>query len=352
VKKIGVWQTAFLGDAVLTLPLLQRLRQAYPEAEIQFFTRGGLAGLFQALSFVNAVRGFDKRGRDKSLASAWRLGQRLAGEGFDIWISTHRSLRSALVAKASGAPRRIGYNDPWFNKLAYTETVDRKFRELAEIERLMELVGPLGLDKTPPWPKLELPEPAVLEAARLLDGFTDGPVLGVHPGSVWPTKRWPAEYFGQTMALAAKQGVKSVLFAGPGEESAAARALGASGLREDAVLDLSGRLSLPVLAACLGRMSVYLSNDSGPMHLAWVQKTPVVALFGPTVRELGFFPRGEGSTVLETDLPCRPCGLHGPKQCPQKHHDCMRRITPEQACAAALGLIGAASPVEADAPLG
>jgi heptosyltransferase-2 len=343
VKKIGVWQTAFLGDAVLTLPLLQRLRQAYPEAEIHFFLRGGLAGLFQGLSFVNAARGFDKRGRDKALASAWRLGGILADEGFDLWVSTHRSLRSALVAKACGAPRRIGYNDPWFNRFAYTETVNRKFRELAEIERLMELVGPLGLDKTPPWPKLELPEPAILEAARLLDDFMDGPVMGVHPGSVWPTKRWPAEYFGQAMALAAKQGVKSVLFAGPGEEAAAAKALAAAGLRDGAVLDLSGCLSLPVLAACLGRMSVYLSNASGPMHLAWVQKTPVVALFGPTVRELGFFPRGKDSVVLEADLPCRPCGLHGPKQCPEKHHDCMRRILPEQAWAAALRLIGSAS---------
>jgi heptosyltransferase-2 len=89
---------------------------------------------------------------------------------------------------------------------------------------------------------------------------------------------------------------------------------------------LAGKLSLPLLAACLARLSCYLTNDSGPMHLAWVQHVPVTALFGPTVRSLGFFPRGEGSSVLEAAVPCRPCGLHGPAACPLRHHQCMLRI--------------------------
>ncbi len=95
------------------------------------------------------------------------------------------------------------------------------------------------------------------------------------------------------------------------------------------LLDLSGRLSLPVLAACLGRLACYLTNDSGPMHLAWAQRTPVVALFGPTVRAHGFYPRGEGATVFETPEPCRPCGLHGHDSCPLGHHRCMTAITPD-----------------------
>ncbi len=77
------------------------------------------------------------------------------------------------------------------------------------------------------------------------------------------------------------------------------------------------------------------------MHLAWAQDTPLVALFGPTVRKLGFFPRGDNSTVLEVPLDCRPCGLHGPKKCPKGHHDCMRRLTPDMvwdALRAKLGL--------------
>ncbi len=95
------------------------------------------------------------------------------------------------------------------------------------------------------------------------------------------------------------------------------------------IVSLAGALSLPELAAVIKRLSCYLTNDSGPMHLAWPQRTPVIALFGPTVRELGFFPRGAGATVMELPLPCRPCGLHGPQKCPQGHHKCMRDMTPE-----------------------
>jgi len=66
------------------------------------------------------------------------------------------------------------------------------------------------------------------------------------------------------------------------------------------------------------------------MHLAWIQRVPLVALFGPTVRRLGFFPRGEKATVIERDLPCRPCGLHGPKACPNGSHRCMTEITVDE----------------------
>ncbi|HKI81718.1 MAG TPA: glycosyltransferase family 9 protein, partial [Pseudodesulfovibrio sp.] len=89
--------------------------------------------------------------------------------------------------------------------------------------------------------------------------------------------------------------------------------------------------SLPELAAYLGRLDAYLTNDSGPMHLAWTQEVPLVALFGPTVKALGFFPRGDNATVLENDgLDCRPCGLHGPKKCPEGHFKCMRDLTPDR----------------------
>ncbi|MCQ2444591.1 MAG: glycosyltransferase family 9 protein, partial [Mailhella sp.] len=92
---------------------------------------------------------------------------------------------------------------------------------------------------------------------------------------------------------------------------------------------LSGRTSLPVLGAVLARLDCYATNDSGPMHMAWAQGTPVTAVFGPTVESLGFAPRGSGSTVVQADLPCRPCGLHGHTECPQGHFSCMRSIDPE-----------------------
>jgi heptosyltransferase-2 len=144
------------------------------------------------------------------------------------------------------------------------------------------------------------------------------------------------------MALAA--GMRVALFAGPGEEPLARGVLAgaASPHKAERVADLSGALPLPDLAAHIGGLGCYLTGDSGPMHLAWVQGVPVTAIFGPTVRQLGFFPRGERSTVLEVDLPCRPCSLHGPRACPQGHHRCMRDVTPEMAFASVAAQMGTA----------
>lgn len=331
-KKIGVWQTAFLGDAVLTLPLLKALKDRYPGAEIHYYVRSGLESLFAGQPEITAVHGFDKRGAQKSLNSAVRLGWEIGQEGFDLWISAHTSFRSALVSASTGVKHRIGYDSPWFNKLTYKETVSRRFDELEEVERLFELVKPLGI--TPPAPKTELilAESARADAKKYWDEhFGDSPVLGIHPGSTWPTKCWPTRYFSEIVSRAAKHGAQVIIFAGPDEKAVAEEVLTQADLTEhaDRVTNLAGKLSLPQLAAYLGELDAYLTNDSGPMHLAWAQDTPLVALFGPTVKKLGFFPRGENSTVMEIPLDCRPCGLHGPRRCPKDHHDCMNKLTPD-----------------------
>jgi len=329
--KIGIWNTAFLGDAILTLPLIHTVARAWPEAELHFYVRGGFQSLFEAQPELAAVHGFSKRGGQKGLLGAYAMGREIAREGFDLWISPHTSLRSGLIARWSSVPRRIGYNRPRFNAFFYTHTVDRAFDRFDEIERLLRLAEPLGIEPVHE-PNLVLPDKALAGAAAYFHGLGDGPVLGVHPGSTWPTKKWPEESFSRVVDLALAAGARVLVFGGPGEEDVAARVVAGAThpARHERVADLSGQLSLPELAAWIGRLDCYLTGDSGPMHLAWVQGTPVTAVFGPTVRKLGFFPRGAGSTVIETDLDCRPCSLHGPKQCPLGHHRCMRDLTPER----------------------
>lgn len=337
---IGVWNTAFLGDAILTLPLLQSLRAAYPGASIDFWVRKGFGGLLAAHPAVTAAHEYDKRGKDKGFARAVGLGRDLARRRYDIWISAHTSVRSGLLARWTGAAMRIGYAEPKSSALFYTHRVPRRFGELEEIERLLQLLLPLDLPAmgvpVADWPEIVLP-PAALDAAdAFFAALGDVPVLGVHPGSVWGTKRWPLEYFAYVAGRAAREGARVLVFGGPGEEEAMARhtvelaARDLPGAAGTNLINLAGALSLPELAAYLGRLSCYLTNDSGPMHLAWPQKTPVVALFGPTVRRLGFYPRGENALVMELPLECRPCGLHGPRECPLGHHRCMRDMAPER----------------------
>ncbi len=329
-RKIGVWQTAFIGDAVLTLPLLAALHERNPKAEIHFWVRAGLEELFAGQPGVHAVHGFDKRGTHKALVHAVRLGRQISKQNFDLWISAHRSLRSALVARSSRIPERIGYDSPWFSKLAYTTAVPRRFAELEEIERLHQLLTPLGMTLPAPEARLNLPESAKKQAESIWheNGLTGDRVLGVHPGSTWPTKCWLPEHFAEVIRQAANQSITVLVFGGPNEKQLVAEIIEKAGGCGRYVHNMAGKLSLVELAAVIGRLEACLTNDSGPMHLAWTQGVPLVSLFGPTVRSLGFFPRGDRSTVLETELDCRPCGLHGPKRCPKGHHECMKAITP------------------------
>ncbi len=339
MTKIGVWNTAFLGDAVLTLPLLATLRANYPDARIHYWVRAGLEPLIAHQPEIDAVHGVCKRCRDKGLLGARALARRIARERYDLWLSAHASFRSGLIACWASVPKRVGYSRPWWNAYFYTRTVDRRFTQLHEIDRLLQLATALDVQKIVRRPRM-VHAPLACKAADILwEELVQGPVLGVHPGSVWPTKRWPAAYFGQVMRLAADAGTQIMLFAGPGEEKEAASALEASGLDPNSsqLLDVAGKLTLPELAACIGKLDCYLTNDSGPMHLAWMQETPVVALFGPTTRDLGFSPLGERSVVLEQSLYCRPCGLHGHQQCPKVHHACMRDIAPKHVWQAVQG---------------
>lgn len=349
-RRIAVWNTAFLGDAVLTLPLIRALRAAWPGAVLDFYVRGGLAPLFAAQPEIDAVYAYDKRGTARGLAGFWLLSREVAERGYDLWIDAHLSLRSSLMARLSGAPRRVGYAEASLAWWLFTDQVGRRFDERQEIERLLGLLEPLDLppaiaeDEGLRWPELILPLEAQAEAERLLASLPPGPVLGVHPGSVWPTKRWTPEGFALVLRRALEAGACAVLLASPEERESAAEVLRlAEGMGDgrslaltaegpggtSRLLDLSGRTSLPVLAAVLGRLQCYLTNDSGPMHLAWAQRTPVTAVFGPTVRSLGFAPRGAASSVMEVDEPCRPCGLHGHKTCPRGHFRCMRALDPE-----------------------
>ena len=338
---IGIWNTAFLGDAVLTLPLIQTIACRYPDEPIHFFVRKGLKSLFAAHPAIAGVHEFDKAGSEKGLSGMLRFARIFARHDFSLWLSAHTSVRSAIMARLSHAQRRIGYRPEsvpasgyaW----AYTDMVPRRFGQLDEIERLLLLAEPLGIRcESAVWPDIVLPQASRERARAFWSQFGDTPVLGVHPGSVWPTKRWPLEYFAEIIACAVHEGAHVLIFGGPGaEEGLAAELLAMArhtmrpGSHEGLVHNLAGSLSLPDLAAYLALLTCYLTNDSGPMHLAWAQRTPVTAIFGPTTPQLGFAPRGPLAEVLEMPLSCRPCGKHGHKQCPKTHFRCMRGLSPD-----------------------
>jgi len=178
-----------------------------------------------------------------------------------------------------------------------------------------------------PAPTIYLSEEEKNEADKFLDrnGISKGiTLIGLAPGAKWPTKKWMEEGFIEVGRKAVKEfGAGVLIFGGPDEADLSKRV--AEGIGNKA-LSVAGVAGLKETAALISRCKAFVSNDSGPMHMATAVGTPVIAIFGPTVKGFGFFPLGR-STVVEKELRCRPCSLHGSKTCPKGHFECMKGIT-------------------------
>jgi len=170
---------------------------------------------------------------------------------------------------------------------------------------------------------------AKLRTLGVVEGKT---TIGVNPGSVWPTKRWWLEGFAEFIGLAkAKLDCQVLLFGGPEDGEVVKRLAERSGR---GVIDLAGKFSLRELPAAIGRCQVFVTNDSGPMHIAVACKVPTVAIFCATTPDLGFYPYSSQAVVIQKQLTCRPCTSHGGRRCPLVHENCIRQIRPQSVLAA------------------
>ena len=157
-----------------------------------------------------------------------------------------------------------------------------------------------------------------------LEGKT---LVGIHPGSAWPTKCWPFENFAELISrIETELHLQTVIVGGGKKDADLGEKL--CQISQGHCANLCGKTSLADLMALMPHFKLFITNDSGPMHIATAFNVPTLAIFGPTTRELGFFPYGHGHRVLEVKgLDCRPCALHGGRKCPKGHFKCMRLIT-------------------------
>ena len=337
VRRVALLQTAFLGDAVLTLPLLEKIKKVLPDAEVTVLTRPETAQIFASSGLAVEVLTDNKKTSGSFFGEFFRLLSELKKRRFDIAIVPHRSLRSAMLARLAGIPVRIGF-DSSAGSFLFTHKVPFSWL-IHDLERNLTLVLPLACQAcgsavsraitTPSFPVLLEKTGACKDL-----GVDETIFIGANPGSVWPTKRWPPEYWARLITeLARAYGTKVLLVGGKNEEewNAGIEKAAAPG----SVLNLTGRTGMDDLMALISRLKLFITNDSGPMHIAVALGVPVAAVFGPTTRELGFFPYGKNNLVLEEELACRPCALHGSKKCPRGHFLCMRMITPDKVRAAA-----------------
>jgi heptosyltransferase-2 len=331
VKKILVVQTAFLGDVILTLPMIQTLKRAIPTAEIDVVVIPRSAELLHNHPAIDEIVEFDKRGRDKGISGVIRKSRDLKRRNYDITFVPHRSLRSAALVTFAGIPRRIGFERS-AGRLLLTNVV-RYDKNQHEVKRNLSLLQPIGIkaDKEE-YPCLYPSQEDVSIVDRFLsdNSMKDaGPLIAVAPGTIWNTKRWLPERFIELVRNLCASDFQVILIGGKADTSLCDRIQ--QSVSSSHVVSSSGKLSLLQSAEVIRRCRALVCNDSAPMHLAVAVQTPVVALFGATIPEFGFAPYGKNDVVVETKgLPCRPCSIHGGDKCPITTFDCMVRISSDQ----------------------
>jgi heptosyltransferase-2 len=297
-----------LGDVVLTTPLLRALRRSHPGASITFVTKAAWAPLFASHPHVMTVEALLPEEPLRGLA------RRLRATAWDHRLDLHGSVRSRLLRVMVGG-RWGTWRKPRARRTLRVWTGRRLGPDpLPVAELYFGAARALGVVPDGGPPEIH-PSPA--DDARAAAIATDGEFVALAPGASHATKRWPASHWERLARLLGDGGIRTVAVGDPRERGLVPVAVDACGI------------GLGPTAALLGRATVVVANDSGLMHLATAVGTPVIALFGPTVPDLGYGPYRADAVVLERALPCRPCSVYGGSHCPLGHHRCMIDLMPE-----------------------
>lgn len=264
-----------LGDIVHAIPVVAALREAFPSARIGWLAHPRFVPLLQLVEGLDRVHPLERRTGAQAIRDVRR-------ERYEVCLDLQGLLKSAAVARFSGARRVIGFSRGLLREsaavLAYTETGGSDDGHV--IAKNLSLLGRLGVMAGPPRFPLRIPSTPVVPCTRQILGIgPDAAFALINPGAAWPNKRWPAEHFGAVAsALYAQRGLRSAVVWGPDEATLAATVARVSG---DAAR-MAPQTTMVEMLALAQAASVVVSGDTGPLHLAAAAGTPVVGLYGPT----------------------------------------------------------------------
>lgn len=324
-----------VGDIILASPLIRLLKKKRPQAEIDFLVKSEYRELVQYNPHLRYVIEFDTHG---GFACLRALRRRIRQERYDAIVDIHGNFRSTFLR--SGASSTVLKMNK--RRVARFFLVNFKWNTFQSVTavpiRYLEAVRSLGIDDDGEGPEIFVPEDVRVRAwDQLTKAGIDGQghVVGLCPGAKHATKRWPREYFEQlAVTLVKEDDARLLLFGGQDDQETCLaierRVVQETGKRSD-ILNCAGPQSLLETASAMDACDTIVANDSGLLHLAAARKRRVVAIFGPTVREFGFYPYGTESKVIERQgLYCRPCTHIGGQTCPEGHFRCMKEITVEE----------------------
>lgn len=326
MHKILVIRLSSIGDIILTTPLIRALRIKFPQARIDFATKKEFASLVQYNPHLNEIISVNTE--DIQLARA-----EIIKNNYDQVLNIQKSSRASQLLWGVKRSKISTYSKDRLRRFCLINFKWNFYQEIVPVYlRYFNSAQHLGVDYDGQGTEVFLPSAEEQTISHLLDSFfikSAGPLVAICPGASFANKRWTLDGFKQVMQhLNEVKSCRFLLLGGPGEKTLCTDLEEA--MPPGYTINLAGKLSLLGTAAALSQTQVAITNDSGLLHLAQARKIPVVAIFGPTVREFGFYPLPEQSIILEHDIGCRPCTKMGLEKCPKGHHLCMRSITPEQ----------------------
>jgi heptosyltransferase II len=347
-RRILVRATNWLGDAVMSLPALQALRGRFPDSHIAVLARPWVADIYARESFANEVIPYTSPRGWKDLRGKWRIAQELRARSFDTAILLPNAFEAAALVALAGIPRRIGYARDGRGLLLTSAIAVPKPGEIPPHERFyyLELLRRAGIiGRLPDSGQIRLGGAHVARAAGMerFKELSFDRVTGVSPGAAFGTaKRWLPERFAEAVA---QIGNPAALFGSKDERALCENIAEDLRHRGVPVHNFAGETTLSQYIELAAACDVYLTNDSGSMHIASAFNVPTVAVFGAT-DHIGTGPTGELARVVREQVECSPCLL---RECPIDHR-CMKAVTADRVVREARELISLARQSASDRP--
>lgn len=336
-KKILIRGVNWIGDAVLTIPALKAVRDTFPDAHISLLVKPWVAGIFSNNPDIDEIILYDKR--FKGIAGKFRLAKVLRGACFDTAILLQNAFDAAFITWLARIPERIGYKrDGRGLLLKKGIPVPKEIPGDHQVNYYLNIIKSLHVSIEETAPYIHLTDNEREKAKETISsGLPDKnlPLIGINPGATYGSaKRWAPENFAEVIMRTINElNGRVIIFGSAGEVEIANEIINETNtlkIKQKAeygsrIMVMSGKTDLRELAALISECDAFITNDSGPMHIASALYVPTAAVFGST-DPAATGPFGKGHKVIRSHLPCSPC-LE--RECPEGHLDCMKDITPD-----------------------
>ncbi len=329
-RRILVTRLKYIGDVILTTPIIRSIRAACPHAFVAYLGERSAVSLLEHNPFLNEIIPFDYT--RPSFVEQARVARLLRQKKFDLAIDLFSNPRSALLTYLTGAPARVGLERRGRGRL-YSVRVSPRAGSKTAIEFHNQFLRAVGIQPSSASTEIFLTDAERRDAELMLlrrgnvqdREKDDATFIGIHPGATWPAKRWLPERFAELATrLANGSGKQIVITAGP-KEGALIQEIRR---RAQSGLQVLENLPLRQLAAVIARCSLFISNDAAPMHIAAAVGTPTIGLFGPGEEQIWFpYSRERMCVALRKDVPCHPCHLNVCNRTGDGYMECMKLLT-------------------------